>query len=400
MEGRSYYPFGMLMPGRKFDGGSGYRYGFNGKELDKDGFSTTTYDYGFRIYSPGLGRFLSVDPLFKSYPWYTPYQFAGNKPISCIDLDGLEEKDKIGNLDFDIDNSGNVWVGSVTTAFVGKQKEALKLDETNPSKLAVLQQTSYNEVFAKVSEIILRHFDPNTRWDWRGDYLEKIEADLSSPEVLESYEVSVYNSYTDYCTPGQLVTSGTTISRDLKSIASFLIYQYTVDWVHNGGVNKQAIDKETDPNRKMMLFEKMAADNHTAIFNFLFAAFYFAPEGGNSPSLGRVSGVRNFFNSSKTSSISELVAAGNAIDRAELTFAGRALQKHGNREGSLFPRVKGTAKQINAQGEEVLMNILTNPKVEVVTRRHAKFGDVLEYRIPGGQGARFTADGKKFIGFL
>ena len=30
-------------------------------------------------------------PLAPSYPWYTPYQFAGNKPIQNIDLDGLEE---------------------------------------------------------------------------------------------------------------------------------------------------------------------------------------------------------------------------------------------------------------------------------------------------------------------
>jgi hypothetical protein len=29
--------------------------------------------------------------LSKDYPWYTPYQFAGNKPIWAIDLDGLEE---------------------------------------------------------------------------------------------------------------------------------------------------------------------------------------------------------------------------------------------------------------------------------------------------------------------
>jgi len=37
-----------------------------------------------------LGRFLSEDPLTKSYPWYTPYQFAGNDVIRCIDVDGLE----------------------------------------------------------------------------------------------------------------------------------------------------------------------------------------------------------------------------------------------------------------------------------------------------------------------
>jgi hypothetical protein len=34
-----------------------------------------------------------VDPLTKSYPWYTPYQFAGNNPIKFIDLDGAEQYD-------------------------------------------------------------------------------------------------------------------------------------------------------------------------------------------------------------------------------------------------------------------------------------------------------------------
>ena len=78
------------MPGRQYNTTDGYRYGFNGKEKDnKDG--VVQYDYGFRIYDPRLVRFKSVDPLSKSYPWYTPYQFAGNKPIACIDLDGLEE---------------------------------------------------------------------------------------------------------------------------------------------------------------------------------------------------------------------------------------------------------------------------------------------------------------------
>jgi RHS repeat-associated protein len=48
-------------------------------------------DYGMRIYDPRLGRFLSVDPLMKKFPWYTPYQFAGNSPIGNIDLDGLED---------------------------------------------------------------------------------------------------------------------------------------------------------------------------------------------------------------------------------------------------------------------------------------------------------------------
>jgi RHS repeat-associated protein len=79
------------MPGRKFaQANSSYRYGFNGKEQDKETTGTTTYDYGFRIYNPVLGRFLSTDPLTKNYPMLTPYQFASNSPIAGIDLDGLE----------------------------------------------------------------------------------------------------------------------------------------------------------------------------------------------------------------------------------------------------------------------------------------------------------------------
>jgi RHS repeat-associated protein len=83
----------MIEPGRKYSAGDGYRYGFNGKENDNEVKGEgLQLDYGFRIYDTRIGRFLSVDPLFKSYPWYTPYQFAGNMPIWAIDLDGLEDK--------------------------------------------------------------------------------------------------------------------------------------------------------------------------------------------------------------------------------------------------------------------------------------------------------------------
>jgi len=78
------------MPGRKFNSGD-YRFGFNGKENDSEWGSQVIQDYGFRIYNPSIGKFLSVDPLSPDYPWYTPYQFAGNTPIRAIDLDGLEE---------------------------------------------------------------------------------------------------------------------------------------------------------------------------------------------------------------------------------------------------------------------------------------------------------------------
>jgi RHS repeat-associated protein len=85
-----YYPFGMLHPGA-FGSNREYRFGYNGKESDNDWKGEgNVYDYGFRVYDPRIGKFLSVDPLAPDYPWYTPYQFAGNMPISMIDRDGLE----------------------------------------------------------------------------------------------------------------------------------------------------------------------------------------------------------------------------------------------------------------------------------------------------------------------
>jgi RHS repeat-associated protein len=79
----------MQMPQRVWTSDSaGYDFGFGGQEIDKE---TKCLDYGFRIYNPLIAKFLSVDPLTKSFPWYTPYQYAGNTPIQAIDLDGLEE---------------------------------------------------------------------------------------------------------------------------------------------------------------------------------------------------------------------------------------------------------------------------------------------------------------------
>ncbi len=96
---QDYYPFGMLQVGR-VSNSSGYRFGFNGKENDNEVKGEgNQQDYGMRIYDPRLGRFLSEDPLTKKYPFYTPYQFAGNSPVLSIDIDGLEGDKNVNNTE-------------------------------------------------------------------------------------------------------------------------------------------------------------------------------------------------------------------------------------------------------------------------------------------------------------
>ena len=90
-----YYPFGLDMVGRTYSSGA-YRFGFNGKEKDQSGEfgSQVAYDYGARVYSPGVGRFLSVDPLADLAPDWTPYRYGFNNPILYTDPFGLFETKK------------------------------------------------------------------------------------------------------------------------------------------------------------------------------------------------------------------------------------------------------------------------------------------------------------------
>lgn len=52
-------------------------------------------DYGLRVYDSRLGKFLSIDPLASKFPFYTPYQYAGNSPIKFVDLDGAETHEDV-----------------------------------------------------------------------------------------------------------------------------------------------------------------------------------------------------------------------------------------------------------------------------------------------------------------
>ncbi len=108
------------MPGRKFDAGSGYRYGFNGKENDKDA-GEGIQDYGMRIYDARVGRFLSEDPITAKYPELTPYQFASNRPIDGIDMDGLEYVKRIHTVD-----AGGLIISTKDIVYYTKSEQEIK----------------------------------------------------------------------------------------------------------------------------------------------------------------------------------------------------------------------------------------------------------------------------------
>ena len=67
-------------------------YKYNGKELQTD-FDLDWYDYGARFYDVQLGRFTGIDPIAEKFYHVTVYNYAENRPVSGIDLWGLQYLD-------------------------------------------------------------------------------------------------------------------------------------------------------------------------------------------------------------------------------------------------------------------------------------------------------------------
>ena len=81
----------MLVPERHGSIDHDYRYGFQGQENDDEiKGEGNSINYTFRMHDPRIARFLSIDPLFKSYASNSPYAFSENRVIDGKELEGLE----------------------------------------------------------------------------------------------------------------------------------------------------------------------------------------------------------------------------------------------------------------------------------------------------------------------
>lgn len=94
--------------------------------------------------------------------------------------------------------------------------------------------------------------------------------------------------------------------------------------------------------------------------------------------------------------VNERLAAGAREDVNGMTVAGRALEKHGSRPGSAFPRAVGNVASKNIQGQEVLEDILLSNNQRITPNR---FGGQDVFDTHTGRGVRFDGNGN-MMGFL
>lgn len=113
---KDYYPGGMLIPGRDFTTGSGYRYSINGQEKSPEiAPNTTTAE--FWQYDARIGRRRNVDPAPKMHE--SPYAAFANNPLRFIDPKGADTID----------------VKSRTFDHLGRKSGQKGFDETNMMRL-------------------------------------------------------------------------------------------------------------------------------------------------------------------------------------------------------------------------------------------------------------------------
>ena len=285
-----YYPFGLQMPGRTVSDTVGYRYGFNGKERDPaTEWGQTSYDYGFRIYNPSIGKFLSVDPLQKKYPDLSPYQYVANSPIIFVDPDGREivwatdeisQKTKKAVLEL---VSKSELFAEVYRTLDGLERKISV--ETNPDKVkqAIIKATGDPNAEAEGysseqnSEIV---FSTNTQVAFTEEFFHQYQYEIYGDKRDNTVpnldaEAKVFNQAVAFESIGE----GGTLSDKVKSGINNADEQYLSPdspiYMNNGGTllifvnieNSLKIEEKTDRYNAWISWLNTFKENHNQIEN-------------------------------------------------------------------------------------------------------------------------------------
>jgi RHS repeat-associated protein len=240
----------MNMPGRKYSVGSGYRYGFNGKELDNS-TGEGNLDFGARIMDVRLGRWLSTDPKTSKYPGWSPYNFAINNPINVIDPDGEDIIFIVRNNDGSVKEQlkymkGNFWHSNGTR--YNPQNESL-----SPTMFKVL--TAYRQIEKSNDKILkgqLHHLEDSKFKHYlqelpagQGSSVERFNSKVrSAAEIAEGSGTNTGFDFSKEASTHFEKSEGVKNS-DLSVVAHEMRHQYDSD-IANQKDNSDN-NNETDP---------------------------------------------------------------------------------------------------------------------------------------------------------
>ena len=213
-----YTVFGAPMQGRTFNSGN-YRYGFNGKEKDDEVVGNgNRYDFDKRIYDPRLGRFLSIDPLTRDYPWSSPYVFAANNPIRFIDIAGMGPGDVFKTPEEAAIDFGK----SYNDNSIGAKKEyattIIKVTTAKGVYYSYVQPSIGNEASSRPSTRGLAGQETVARAHTHGSYSPKYDNEVFSPADINNATNQNVDSYV--ATPGGTLQKFEVATKNITTIAT------------------------------------------------------------------------------------------------------------------------------------------------------------------------------------
>jgi RHS repeat-associated protein len=356
-------------------------YSFHGMKKDNDVGSDDDYTTEFRQYDSELGIWQSPDAMMSEFPDLSPYNFNFNDPVNYTDPSGL------------CPTCGNGGAGPPNRVYSGgndPQVTRVQGGSSDDGSIGGLIGGIIEGVFSALS-----NFNQNER-----TFTQNVQK-ASSAQVGGNGDIAGGDKGTS-SGDKQKTENKPADKSFLDKVGDWFNEEVTgtnADMVRQGSGLHGPEDKVTRGEfwlywmtlpLKYHAYQKTAGQTSGRRYRVATSNAK-TPLSPKPISLQKIVQIKSSGN---------LTQAGKAADKGGLTVAGRALQKHGSREGSTFPKATGNQSDINNQAEIVLSNIINHPDATFTVRHHARFGEILDIKIPGGQGARFTGDGKTFIGFI
>ncbi|TXK74141.1 RHS repeat domain-containing protein, partial [Mesonia sp. K4-1] len=170
-----YYPFGTTSyrSGKSQSEVKLKRYRYCGKERDDE---TGFYYYGARYYAAWIGRFISIDPLAEKFPQLTPYNYAGNKPVTGKDLEGLQ-------------STGDKFVDTVATgkSTYESNKRINDSDRRNTKDYDSFKEIDLDYAERKLNSLVDKARDND--YDFAADNLEHFLGNTGEDRIIHKNEV-------------------------------------------------------------------------------------------------------------------------------------------------------------------------------------------------------------------
>jgi len=316
-------------------------FGFTGQRFEA---TIGLYDYRARWYDPGLGRFVSPDPLVPrpdDPQSFNRYSYVDNDPVSRSDPTGLTSCEFTCGADASIVLESNEDAGFRFSIIIG----SVVVQEASPASQTFVTEEERRQI---------------------AELVQAVSGETGIPvDTLEQMNASQFLGIL------QGILNGAPGSQEQSQSG-----QPTFD--PNSGRAEPVL---IGPVEILTGIGSVARRGVGALFGRLF--------GGSADDAARIAGQ----------SIDDLARAAAAPARGGLTAAGRALAKKTGRPGSAFPKATGNPTQINRTAQGIVDDILRNPGTTGTARQTGRFGRVTDVVGPDGRGLRFDASGR-FIGFL